>query len=661
MKHGESKLHSFFAIKFYYIMNKTSKTEIVDGTRYYHLMTRHMVNTILPVKEYTIFSKGIFSCVDFKTKWLEYKSVERSAGTNSWSFFDLLLYSLDRIIAFPTTPLAIASILVVFLCFLAFILICAIVLQLLVLGNHVESHPSLKGKLIDIKSKIYYSGYELKKDFNLLLDFLKTNKLTIILTWFFILFAYGIKLFFYSISIDTEAIINNYDNLLNSWLSIGRFGLIITKKILHLVPFNPYAANFLMLCSMFLFSIFLSFLFDYLTFQKSAKSKLTFILPCLFITAPWFAEQFNFTLQGFEVAFSIFLTLITSFLITKWIIDSKNIIHLILGIILMVWTFASYQAIVFLYISVSLACYFFLYFINSREKLNLNTTFFRVAPIKYLLTFVCGYAIYYVFNKLIAIKLGADKYLDYMISWGKGNNLGCIREILDYILHSKSYLIVSLVILFYSAINLFSKNKNKILFLLSSIALVLSPFFLAFYLGHALPPRSQFSLQFVYAFCIYILAWLLKDKKIIKYFALALIIALSFTRAYRVSNLMYTDYMKYQSEVTLANKISERIDMLNLDDKFKYPVVFVGKLHPLSTPNESREDVIGFSFFEWDYNTPHGSNYRILGFMKTIGYEFRAPTVDEIEKGKNLAEDMNCWPNANSVQFREDIILVKLS
>ena len=61
----------------------------------------------------------------------------------------------------------------------------------------------------------------------------------------------------------------------------------------------------------------------------------------------------------------------------------------------------------------------------------------------------------------------------------------------------------------------------------------------------------------------------MKDKKVIKYFALVLTIALSFTHAYRVSNLMYTDYMKYQSEVTLANKISERIDMLNLDDKFK--------------------------------------------------------------------------------------------
>ena len=122
-----------------------------------------------------------------------------------------------------------------------------------------------------------------------------------------------------------------------------------------------------------------------------------------------------------------------------------------------------------------------------------------------------------------------------------------------------------------------------------------------------------------------------------------------------------TDYMKYQSEVALANKISDRIDSLNLDNIFNYPVVFVGSMHPMNTPSETREDVIGSSFFEWDTPTPYGSNYRILGFMKTIGYQFRNPTLEEIEKGKTLAKDMRCWPNTNSVQFKDGIILVKLS
>ena len=212
-----------------------------------------------------------------------------------------------------------------------------------------------------MKSKVMYSLQDLKNDLNLFWNFLKNNKLTIILTWFFILMAYGIKLFFYSISIDTEAIINDYNGLLNSWLSIGRFGLIFTKKLLKLVPFNPYVACFLMIFTMFLFSIFISFLFNYLTFEKNTNNILNLIIPCLFITSSLFAEQFNFILQGFEVALAILLASISAFLITKWVIDNKNIVHLILGIICMVWAFASYQAVFFLYISLVLACYYFIY------------------------------------------------------------------------------------------------------------------------------------------------------------------------------------------------------------------------------------------------------------------------------------------------------------
>ena len=140
---GESKIRSFFARRFYSIINKISKTEIVDGARDYRLMTRQMVDAILSVREYNRFSKGIFGWVGFKTKWLEYENIERVAGKTSWSFWGLFLYALDGIIAFSTVPLSIASILGVFLCLLAFIWICVIVFKTLIWGDPVEGYPSL--------------------------------------------------------------------------------------------------------------------------------------------------------------------------------------------------------------------------------------------------------------------------------------------------------------------------------------------------------------------------------------------------------------------------------------------------------------------------------------------------------------------------------------
>ncbi len=102
---GEPKIRSFFARQFYKTINKMSETEIVDGARDYRLMTRKMVDAILSVNEYNRFSKGIFSWVGFKTKWLEYQNIQRVAGETKWSFTKLLKYSVEGIMSFSTAPL----------------------------------------------------------------------------------------------------------------------------------------------------------------------------------------------------------------------------------------------------------------------------------------------------------------------------------------------------------------------------------------------------------------------------------------------------------------------------------------------------------------------------------------------------------------------------
>ena len=76
---GESKVRSWFARKFYKIMNKISQTEIVDGAQDFRFMSRQMVDAILDMSEYNRFSKGIFSWVGFKTRYIEYENVERPA------------------------------------------------------------------------------------------------------------------------------------------------------------------------------------------------------------------------------------------------------------------------------------------------------------------------------------------------------------------------------------------------------------------------------------------------------------------------------------------------------------------------------------------------------------------------------------------------------
>lgn len=140
---GEPPIRSFFARMFYKLINKISSTEIVDGARDYRLMTRAMVDAILSMSEYNRFSKGIFGWVGFKTKWLEYANTERVAGETKWSFWKLFLYSLDGIVAFSTAPLAIASVMGLLFCFIAFLMIIFIIVKTLMYGDPVAGYPSL--------------------------------------------------------------------------------------------------------------------------------------------------------------------------------------------------------------------------------------------------------------------------------------------------------------------------------------------------------------------------------------------------------------------------------------------------------------------------------------------------------------------------------------
>lgn len=140
---GEPVIRSFFARMFYKLINKISKTDIVDGARDYRLMTRQVVDAILSLGEYNRFSKGIFGWVGFNTKWVEYENVERTKGETKWSFWGLFLYSIEGIIAFSTAPLAVASVLGVLFCVIAFIIIIMIIVRSLFWQDPTSGWPSL--------------------------------------------------------------------------------------------------------------------------------------------------------------------------------------------------------------------------------------------------------------------------------------------------------------------------------------------------------------------------------------------------------------------------------------------------------------------------------------------------------------------------------------
>lgn len=140
---GEPPIRSFFARKFYKIINRVSDADVVDGARDFRLMKREMVDAIVSMSEYNRFSKGIFGWVGFKTYWMPYENVERVAGETKWNFWKLFKYAISGIINFSQAPLDMVSYIGVFSTVGSLIALIAIIVKKLVLGDPVQGWASM--------------------------------------------------------------------------------------------------------------------------------------------------------------------------------------------------------------------------------------------------------------------------------------------------------------------------------------------------------------------------------------------------------------------------------------------------------------------------------------------------------------------------------------
>ena len=139
---GEPRIKSFFARAFYKVINSMSEVDIVDGAVDFRMMTRQMVHAVLELSEVQRFSKGIFAWVGFRTKWIEFRNVERIAGETKWSFWKLFKYALEGITSFTTVPLRFASFAGLAISLLSFVLIIYELIKTIVSGIGAPGYPS---------------------------------------------------------------------------------------------------------------------------------------------------------------------------------------------------------------------------------------------------------------------------------------------------------------------------------------------------------------------------------------------------------------------------------------------------------------------------------------------------------------------------------------
>ena len=154
---GEAKFKSIFSKAFYKIINRMSDVKIADGAQDFRIMTRQVVESIISMREYNRFSKGIFSWVGFKTKWFEHENSKRVAGKSKWSFWSLMTYAVDGIINFSTAPLKISFLFGAFISLIGFVYALYIIVRTIINGSDVPGYPSLFSAILIIGGLILLS------------------------------------------------------------------------------------------------------------------------------------------------------------------------------------------------------------------------------------------------------------------------------------------------------------------------------------------------------------------------------------------------------------------------------------------------------------------------------------------------------------------------
>lgn len=505
------------------------------------------------------------------------------------------------------------------------------------------------------------------QDKNKITVYLKKSKKSIAIIVFFLLLAFGERLISTSFSIDTELYLNSRDGSAIWWISLNRWALVFINKILSLVKLVIYQSNFLTVFFMLVYSVLLCYLF-YLHIPKNwekAYLKYQFIFPIIFITNPIFAEQYNFTNQNVGVSLGICLSTLSVILFyyADKLKDTKHYLLIGLSSLIAAFSFGIYQSIVPLYILIIASTYLLecLKNNNSSWKYLLNS----------ILRFILIFIIYFIISKIV----GGGKN-NYLASAWSTTGIYCLKNIYFVIVEMLKcngifYNIgypIAIGLLIAMNIYLIIKKKNNLGTIISSLGIIIAPIYIMIITGVDQLKRTQFNYSFVIGFLILLFVIFIIEYKKLKYLGYLLVI-FALGLAYRQSNitgkLFASDNVRFKTDTTLATKIQNDIEHKNWYDKNKkYTLILLGKQECNSSILYLKGEVIGHSFFEFDYQYIYGTNKRANAFFRTLGYDYQIPSVEEFKRAKEFAKekDLASYPKNDYIQkIENDTIIVRLS
>jgi len=502
-----------------------------------------------------------------------------------------------------------------------------------------------------------------------------------VITAIILFFCYGIKLFQYSIGIDTEFFMADKADMIKWALQIGRFGHAFFEWLLHTKGFNPFTTFLSTFCLIYLFTI--SWCYIIAVFSKNTDRNNAFIpFAIVFISSPIWAEQFYFVTQSTEVALMVLICPYAIYLLFKGFLahETGKIIFAFFLLILMI---SVYQAMVPFF-----CCGIFICFLLLLKTSDYEPLIYRNLCFKLLATLVGAMIVYSIIDRiLIPSVFGIEKsqYFDDMNQWGQRpvkenilrilglayivsiGNIPHLQTLVNSIIpnaeiaktianNSKIFgniLLLPLVVFFIAKI---IKSKRQFLYIFIGICIPLSIMFLAILGGNIVPMRAMYVLPLAFAFMFFFLIETYSKKV-----ASVVVILALLTAAYQVqitAQLFYSDQMRYNEDVRLAYEIRDII-IKTYSDNENLPIAIIGKykIAKKFQTNFLQGEVIGHSFFEW--GDGRETTDRSLAFMHSLGIHFDTPSDEQWEQAFNEASSMPSYPSPGYVKKLPNVIVVK--
>ena len=487
-------------------------------------------------------------------------------------------------------------------------------------------------------------------------QFIKDNKKEIITIFILGLITYGIKLITYTYSIDTELFLADREATLSWWFQIGRFSLVLIKRIIDLPYINIWLANFVAYILLFLSVVICIYNVEKITEGKNKVANT--LLGALIITSPIIVLQYNFTLQCVEICFSLLTLCLTFTIINKYILNKVKNYLFIIPIILTTFVFGSYQAFVPLFITFS--AFFTILLIYYKKEDGIKVA------LKYIIIFLISFILYKLIDKIILnfTQLEHSTYLDHNIIWGNGHFLRNIMEvnsaIFNNLLENSDFhsfgLLLCYAELIYIIFCKFEKKNWKLY--IAILVFMISPFLLTILTGKMPFIRARIQFPFVLGLGVYFI-YLISQHNLEKKIYTIIFSIIIMSQIILSVKLLYTDYQKFKQEETYAIQIENDIMAKNIDDE--KTKIFIGSYTSAETYTVYKVETVGKTFFDYDKNEPKGSNIRLRAFLICLGYgKYEEPTQEQYNEAKKIAENMPVYPTQGSIKEENDYVIIKI-